>query len=194
MIKTSRAAALSVALAALGAPVAGTAQIAPAQGAPISGLCVYSNDVMLGRSQAGVSADQQLAQLQSNVVAELKPVKEQLSADERDFDARSASLPVAQARQQAADLQRRARQLDELARTRNDQLLRTRNDVAARISAAAVPSFNAAVANHRCAAVIERKSLYTANPAMDFTGEVIEGVNRAMPAITVQLAAPSAGR
>jgi Skp family chaperone for outer membrane proteins len=167
-------------------------QIAVAPGAPIKGLCVYSQQEVLGQSQAGAAANQKLAGFQQSITAELKPTADKLNADAKDFDARRASLPAAQVQQQSADLQRRARDLDTLNRTRGDQLQRTRNDAINRISKASLPMLNASLTAHACALVVDKGSAYSVNPAMDLTGEVVQKLNAAMPSIDLQLAAPAA--
>ena len=177
--------------AALAALASGaTAQVVAAPGAPLAGVCVYSEEMVLGQSQAGVAANQQLAKMQQNVAAELKATNDALITEARALEARKASTPAAQYQQSAGDLQRRAQTQDALTRTRNDQLVRTRDEAVRQVGVAALPALNAALTAHRCSIVIDKGRVYSVNAAMDLTPEVIQKVNAALPSITLQLAAP----
>jgi len=187
---TATAAALAGALAVLCAALPAAAQIAQAPGVPLKGFCVYSEQNLLGQSQVGVVANQKLAQIQQSVTAEIKTTTDQLVAEARALDAKKATTPAAQYQQQVADIQRRAKDEDALTRVRNDQLGRTRDDAIARITKAAVPLFNASLAAHGCAIVLDKAPVYSVNPAMDLTPEVTQKLNAVMTTIDVQLAAP----
>jgi Skp family chaperone for outer membrane proteins len=168
------------------------AQVVAAPGAPLSGVCVYSEEMVLSQSQAGVSANQQLAKMQQTINAELKPTNDALINEAKGLEARKASTPAAQYQQSASDLQRRAQAQDAVARTRNDQLVRTRDEAVRQIAAAGLPALNASLTAHRCSIVIDKGRVYSVNAAMDLTAEVIQKVNAALPTVTLQLAAPQA--
>jgi Skp family chaperone for outer membrane proteins len=169
-----------------------SAQVVPAPGAPLSGVCVYSEEMILGQSQAAVAANQQLAKMQQAINAEVKPTNDALVNDAKALEARKASTPAAQYQQSATDLQRRAQAQDALIRTRNDQLARTRDEAVRQIGNAALPALNASLTAHRCSIVLDKGRVYTVNAAMDLTPEVIQKVNAALPTVTLQLAAPAA--
>jgi Skp family chaperone for outer membrane proteins len=192
MIARPTAAALVLGGAVMLATLASVAvaQIVAAPGAPLAGVCVYSQEMVLSQSQAGIAANQQLARLQQGVTAELKPANDTLLGDARALEARKASTPAAQYQQSAIDLQRRAQAQDTLSRTRSDQLVRTRDTAVGQIGTAALPALNAALTAHRCSIVIDKGRVYSVNAAMDLTPEVIQKVNAALPTITLQLAAP----
>ena len=190
MTAPSSTAALCLAAILTALVSSAAAQVTPAPGAPLAGVCVYSEEMTLSQTQSGLSANQQLARLQQSVTAELKTTNDALISEARALEARKATTPAAQYEQSAAALQRRARDQDALTRTRNDQLLRTRDDAAAKIAAAAVPALNASLTAHRCAIVLDKGRVYSVNPAMDLTPEVIQKVNATLPTIIVQLAPP----
>jgi outer membrane protein len=169
---------------------AASAQVVTAPGAPLAGVCVYSEEMTLSQSQAGIAANQQLAKLQQSINAELKPATDALVSEAKALQAHKASTPAAQYDQSTADLQRRAQAQDALAHTRSDQLVRTRDGVVRQIGAAALPALNAALTAHRCAVVLSKSQVYSVNAAMDLTPEVIQKVNAALPTVTLQLAAP----
>jgi outer membrane protein len=179
--------AVLIALGLLGGgPVA--AQVAQAPGAPIAGLCVYSENVILGQSQAGASANQQLVQLQTSINNELRATRDKLVADDQALTAQKATLAAADFAQRTTALQTRARDLQNLSNVRNGQLTRTRDSAIAQISKAALPLLNASLTAHGCAIVLDKAPVYSVNPAMDLTGEVMQRLNAALPAITVTLA------
>jgi len=166
------------------------AQVVAAPGAPLAGVCVYSDEMTLTQSLAGVAANQQLARMQQSINAELKTASDALISEAKALEARKASTPAAQYQQSASDLQRRAQAQDALARTRNDQLVRTRDAAVRQIGAAALPALNASLTAHRCSVVLDKSRIYSVNAAMDLTPEVIQKVNAALPTLTIQLAAP----
>ncbi len=168
------------------------AQIVQAPGAPILGVCVYSESSLLGQSAAGIAANRQLAQIQQSVNAEFVAQRDKLVADDRALTAQKAQLTAADFNQRTAALQARARDLDALAKTRDNQLARTRDDAVGQISRAALPLFNASLTAHHCAIVFDRTPVYSVNPTMDLTGDVIQRLNGVMTSITLQLAAPQA--
>ena len=167
-----------------------SAQVVAAPGAPLAGVCVYSQEVTLSQSQAGISANQQLSKMQQSIGAELKAANDALVNEAKALEARKATTPAAQFQQSAADLQRRAQAQDGLTRTRNDQLGRTRDEAVRQIGAAAIPALNASLTAHHCSIVVDKSRVYSVNAAMDLTPEVTQKVNAALPTITLQLAAP----
>jgi outer membrane protein len=186
---TRFATAISALVLSIGAPA--LAQVTPAPGAPLAGLCVYSENVILGQSQAGAGANQQLTQLQTSINSELRAARDKLVADDQALTAQKAKLSAADFAAQGAALQARARDLQNLATTRNSQLTRTRDGAIAQISKAALPLLNASLTAHHCAIVLDKAPVYSVNPAMDLTGEVMQRLNATLPAITVTLAAPA---
>jgi outer membrane protein len=185
-LKAVHGAAVSALVIAAGAPAA--AQVVAAPGAPLAGVCVYSENVLLGQSQAGVSANRQLTQIQASVNNELRALQDKLVADDQALTAQKAALQAAEFSQRTTALQARARDLQNLSNVRNGQLTRTRDGAIAQISKAALPLLNASLTAHHCAIVLDKGPVYTVNPAMDLTGEVIQQLNAALPAITVTLA------
>jgi outer membrane protein len=177
-------------LSAIASGAAAQSQVVAAPGAPVAGVCVYSEELTLSQSQAGISANQQLAKFQQSINAELKPAADALINDAKALQTRKASTPAAQYEQSAVELQRRAQAQDALTRTRNDQLVRTRDNAVRQIGTAALPALNAAITGHRCAIVVDKSRVYSVNAAMDITPEVIQKVNASLPSVTLQLAAP----
>jgi Skp family chaperone for outer membrane proteins len=193
MKKRRAASAAAILTLASAAPLMGAhaqPRIVDAPGAPLSGICTYSAQVVLGTSLAGVAANQRLASLSQQQASQLQPMGTQLDADGKALTAQKATLAAAVYQQKLNALQQRAQDLRALAQTRNTQLERTRDIAVGQISAATVPLLNAAIAAHRCSIVVDKGATYTVNPAMDITPEITQKLNTAMPTISFDLAPP----
>ncbi|MGH7023565.1 MAG: OmpH family outer membrane protein [Caulobacteraceae bacterium] len=177
------AALIVVGLASLACP-------APAQtfGPPIQGVCVFDRRAALDRSQAGVSANQQIAQFAQGIRAELGAQRAAIVADDRALAARKGATPAAQYQEAVAQLRQRYQALDQTAKTRDAQLRRTSDAAAELIGKAMGPALDVVLTEHRCALVVERADLYGANPAMDITAPVIQAINARLPLISLRLA------
>ena len=165
-------------------------QVAPAPGAALPGVCVYSENVVVSSSSAGVAAAARLSQLQQSVAGQLNATRNQIDADNKALGPQKATLPAAAYEQKVTALQQRAQDWNALAQTRNAQFTHTRELALTQIANASVPLLNAAVAAHRCSIVIDRSSTYTSNATMDLTSEVVQKLNASMPTITFDLAPP----
>jgi len=179
-------------LAAIGATPA-PAQGVSASDPPIGGVCIYSKNNMLGRSLAGLSAHEQLAQLQQSSDIDLAAQRNHLVADERTLTGEKTRMLVSTYDRRSESLQHRADRLTALSRIRARQIAQTRTEAFGRIAAAAEPLLTASVADHHCAILLDRGAGYSVNPDMDLTGDVIARLNGVMPTISLQLAAPDGG-
>ena len=160
---------------------------------PIGGVCIYSKNNVLGRSLAGLSAHEQLAQLQQSSDTDLAAQRDQLLADERALTGEKSRIPVANFDRRSASLQRKAEQLTVLSRIRDRQIDDTRAEAFGRIAATAEPLLTASVTDHHCAILLDRGAGYSVNPDMDLTNDVITRLNGVMPIISLQLAPPEGG-
>jgi Skp family chaperone for outer membrane proteins len=175
-----------------------SAEPAPAQGVsvsdpPIGGVCIYSKNNMLGRSLAGLSAHEQLAQLQQSSDIDLASQRNRLVADERALTGEKTRMLLSTYDRRSESLQHRSERLNELSHIRARQIAETRTEAFGRIAAAAEPLLTASVADHHCAILLDRGAGYSVNPDMDLTSDVISRLNAVMPAITLQLAPPAGG-
>jgi Skp family chaperone for outer membrane proteins len=160
---------------------------------PIGGVCIYSKNNMLGRSQAGLSAHEQLAQLQQSSDIDLASQRNRLVADERMLTGEKSRLLIASFDKRSAALQRKSEQLTALSHIRTRQIAETRTEAFGRIAAAAEPLLTASVADHHCAILLDRGAGYSVSPDMDLTNDVINRLNGVMPVISLQLAPPEGG-
>jgi len=160
---------------------------------PIGGVCIYSKNNVLGRSLAGLSAHEQLAQLQQSSDIDLAAQRDRLSADERSLTGEKSRTPAANLDRRSTSLQRKAEQLTVLSRIRDRQINDTRAEAFGRIAATAEPLLSASVADHHCAILLDRGAGYSVTPDMDLTNDVIARLNGVMPTISLQLAQPEGG-
>lgn len=184
----------SLSLAAGLLPAAAAAQTAPAfnptYGAPVAGVCVFSQTQAVARSQAGTSAGGQLERLAKSVQTDMTTQRNALVDQGRALAADKAKLSAAEYSRRTADLQQRAQAFDRLANTRAAQLRQTRATALGQIGAAMTPILTAAVTSHRCGLVLDKSSTYGSNAAMDLTDGVVQQLNTRLPTVTVTLATP----
>jgi Skp family chaperone for outer membrane proteins len=175
-------------LALAQAPAAGI----PAYGPPLTGVCLFSRDIALNSSQAGVSVGQQLQQLSQGIQTNLNPQRDAIAKEDQTLTAQKAKLPAAQYAQRVNELQQRAQAFTQTVQTRNAQITQTRDKAMEQIAAAMNPILVASISAHHCSVVLDRNGIYGANPAMDLTAEVVQQVNVRMPTLTVSLSPPEA--
>lgn len=185
-------AAVITAPAAAPAPVTAPAVNVPTYGAPIAGICVFSRDVALSTSDAGLGVNKQLAPLYQAAQTDLNGQRDTLTKDNKTLFAEKAKLSAAKFQARLAALQQRAQVYNSALQTRNAQFTQTRAKAMDQIAAAVTPILVDAITAHHCALVVERASIYGANPAMDLTADVVKQLNIAMPTLTVSLLPPEA--
>ena len=182
------ASAAPVVTAATPAPAANV----PTYGPPISGVCVFSRDVALNSSDAGVGVNKQLAPLYQAAQSELNGERDALAKDNKALFAEKAKLSNSKFQKRLAALQQRAQAYNATLQTRNAQFTQTRAKAMDQIAAAVTPILVDAITAHKCALIVERANIYGANPAMDLTSDVVKQLNIAMPTLTVSLLPPEA--
>jgi Skp family chaperone for outer membrane proteins len=165
----------------------------PTYGPPISGVCLFTRDVALNTSQAGVGVNQQLQQISQGIASNLNPERDAIAAEDKAIAAEKAKLSAAKFQERALALQKRAQTYEQTVQTRNAQLTQTRDKAMAQIADAVTPIVVAKITEHHCSLVFESRGIvYGANPAMDLTPEVIQQLNTVLPAVAVSLLPPEA--
>ena len=164
-------------------PAAG-ASVHLTHGAPIPGMCVYSNTRVLETSNVGKAYAARMQQLQSQAAAEISAQQTQLQTDEKALVAKRATLTPEQLNQQAQPLQQREQALNQTAETRTRDLRYTAALQQQRIGTALEPLVAQAYEGHRCAVLLNGDTVMAANPAMDLTDEVTTALNGRMSTIT----------
>ncbi|HUO21299.1 MAG TPA: OmpH family outer membrane protein [Caulobacteraceae bacterium] len=180
-------------------PAAAPAAAAPAAnmptyGPPLTGVCVFSRDMALNTSAAGVSVNTQLQQMEQSANATLAPQRDALAAEDKALSAEKAKLTPAKFQERVAALQQRAQAYSQTVQSRNAQFSQAHDKAQDQIAQAVTPLLVASITAHACSLIVERNSIYGANPAMDLTPEVIQKLNAALPTVTVVLGPAPTGQ
>lgn len=203
MVSVRRAARpLVLVLAALAiggaAPASVRAQTAPGAaavyGPPIVGLCLFARAEALTRSQAGVSATQQLAQFGLGIDAELKAQEGAIHNDDVALATQKSVLPAADYQQRVVQMRQRYADLDRTRALRAAQLDVTRKQALAVVGQIVDPSLADTITTHRCSAVFERSATYGAAGASDITPAVIQKMDSVQSMVALRLATPEAAQ
>lgn len=169
---------------AIAAPNAASAQTAGPQnpGPVIPGVCVYFNQRLLAQSTVGQAVQTRMEQLATEVQGELAPYGTSIQTE----------ITALQQGGQAADpdgsrrtaLQQRIQEAQALEQTRQDELRYTLGEQRRLISASVEPILVAVYQERGCGLLLDRESVFIANPAMDVTDTVIERLNTALPTLS----------
>jgi len=168
-----------------------SAQSLRSTGAPIGGVCVYSENSVVTDSKAGIAAFEALAQLKQSMDADMREARDKLVADERNLTNRQSQVPAAEFNAGTADLLKRAQDLAALTRTRENQVTRTWDGVVSQIRQGAQTQLAGSAAAHHCAMVLDRGAGYHVGSGMDLTADVTQRLNGVMPSVALQLAPAS---
>ncbi|QTN18856.1 OmpH family outer membrane protein [Brevundimonas sp. AJA228-03] len=170
--------------AAIAAPSAASAQTAGPQnpGPVIPGVCVYFNQRLLAQSTVGQAVQARMEQLATEVQGELAPYGTAIQTE----------ITALQQGGQAADpdglrrnaLQQRIQEAQALEQTRQDELRYTLGEQRRLISAQVEPILVAVYQERGCGLLLDRESVFIANPAMDVTDTVMERLNAALPTLS----------
>jgi outer membrane protein len=161
-------------------------------GAPIPGICVFSNEGALGLSLVGKAAATRLQQLRAQASAELSGEQTSLQEDIKAFQAKRASLTQDQIQAQGAPLEERAQALNQKATQRQRELEYTAQHARARVEQAMEPLVRAVFEERHCSLLLNGDSVMAANPAMDVTSAVVTRLNATMSTITFDRETPPA--
>ncbi|MDR3507266.1 MAG: OmpH family outer membrane protein [Caulobacteraceae bacterium] len=157
------------------APAAAAPAARPlAMGPALPGVCIYSEEELVGGSAVGKFVIQRLGQLQSQVAAEVNGEKQSLETDAQAFETQKASLPADQAEQRVAQLNLRGNALQRKADLRNRELQATQQKALGRVIQEAEPMIRSTIEQRACSVVLNAQSVLTANPGMDITPSIIQ--------------------
>ncbi|MDR3512162.1 MAG: OmpH family outer membrane protein [Caulobacteraceae bacterium] len=179
-IKTYAAAAAVAACAAFAATAASAATAAAPAAAPvvtgpaIPGMCVLSNDAVLGGSAVGKFVITRLGQLKAQVDAELNSEGTALQTDAKALDAQRSSLSADQYDQKAAAIQIRDRELQRKAQLRQRELQATQDKAFNVVGQQAEPIVRQVIAERNCSILLNGAAVVVASPAMDISPTVVQ--------------------
>jgi Skp family chaperone for outer membrane proteins len=173
----------SAAFAQAPAPAAVPAA-SPAGGPPLAGVCTYrERDALLG-STVGQATTTRLKQLAVMVDAELQKEGAALQTEQAALQALTNDQ-----RQQPANTQRiqafnqRAQNFEQTRKLRAAEIEATQNKHLGEIQGYITPIIGTVVASKGCSLLMERNSLYYANPQMDITEAVVTQLNAKIQAL-----------
>jgi Skp family chaperone for outer membrane proteins len=153
-------------------------------GAPVPGLCVYSNSQALETSEVGKAFAQRMQQLRAQAAAELSGQQTALQTDEKVLAGKRATLTQEQFAQQAQPLAAREQQLQQTAEQRSRDLQYTYQRQVERIGQVIEPLVRTAYEAHHCSVLINGDAIMAAAPSMNLSPEVTTALNARMTTIT----------
>jgi outer membrane protein len=177
--------AISGALAALTVTASAQAQTAapaaaqPAPGPMIPGVCTYSNERAIGASTVGQAVAARMKQLSQAVDAELSGERTALQTEGKTLQAaqQAGTMDQNTLQQRALVFNQRAETLEKKTQIRVRELQATEGKQLQKIAEQLDPILKQVYAERNCGLLLDRNSLYGANPAMDVTDTVIQKLN-----------------
>lgn len=149
----------------------------PPQGPALAGVCVLSKEGAVYSSAVGKAMLTRLDQLTSQVDAELKGQQSAIQTDAKTLEGQRATLPPDQFQQKAQALQQRETELQRTAQLRNAEMQQTQRKALQTFGTYMDPITRQVFAQRNCSIMIDGNSLVYPAPAMDVTGQVIQGLN-----------------
>ncbi len=173
-------------------PAARPAGAAPAAGpqlsfgAPISGLCVYSEGQIFGQSKVGQSVAARMKMLAASVNAELQPEADAIQTEKKTLDAAGSTMDQATLQQRAQALQVRFSNFEKRASQRNEELKQTQAKEVREMEQQLQPVLSQLFQQHGCAILLEREQAGVAavNPSMDFSGQAVGALDARIQTLT----------
>lgn len=161
-----------------GAASAQNAPAAPAvnHGPALTGVCVYNPQRVLAQSTAGQSLQTGLQRLAEEVRGELQPYAANIQSEAQQLQQGGQAADPDGSRRRA--WQQRLEEAQQLEQTREQELRYTEAMQTQIIGAAASPIIAAAYQQRNCSILLDRSAVFLANPAMDLTDTILQGLNR----------------
>jgi len=169
------------------APAAAAQAPFPSRPGPaIAGVCVVDNEQALAVSSVGTAFRNRMQALGQQVNAELTPEQTAIETELRNLNAQSATLQPAQRQQRETALRTRAQNHQNLALQRQRELEATQSRQLQRLSTELRPVLDQVYGQRGCGLLIDRTVVVAANPAMDITAAVTQGLNARIQTITFE--------
>jgi Skp family chaperone for outer membrane proteins len=156
------------------------------KGPLVPGVCLLSEDTLIGRSKVGQAAAVRLRELAGQVQANLTAERSRLEA----LNEKRATLTPLQIEAQSQALNQRAQALQAEAGERSQQIDATKTRVFGRILQASQPYIAAAYTAHGCGLLFAREAVISGNLGNDITGEVLAAFDATATPITFDLEPP----
>jgi outer membrane protein len=174
------------AAAAPARPAAPAAGPALTFGAPIAGLCVYSEGQIFGQSRVGQAVSARMKMLANEVNAELQPEATAIQTERNTLQTSASTLDQATLNQRAQALQTRYENFSKRAQQRNEELKETQAKEIQEMERQLQPVLSQLFQQNRCSILLEREQAGVAavNPAMDFSGQAVAGLDGRIQTLT----------
>jgi Skp family chaperone for outer membrane proteins len=164
----------------------------PLAGPLVAGVCLLSQDQLVGGSKIGQAASARLHSLTQEVQSQLDAEKARLEKRGAALSAQRATLAPAQLQAEGQALNQHAQALQAEAAERSRQIDATRAKVLGLILQAAQPYIGQAYAAHACGLLVSREAVLGGNLGNDLTAEVIAGLDAKAAPLTFNLEPPPA--
>jgi Skp family chaperone for outer membrane proteins len=172
------------------APPAAPAPAAASKGPLIAGVCLLSQEALIGRSKVGQAATARLHELTQQIQGNLSAEKARLEARAKALEAKRASLPPLQVEAQGQAINQRFQALQTEASERSQQMDATKTRAFDQVLQQAQPFIAEAYTAHGCGLLLARETVMTGNMGNDLTTEVVAALDAKATPIAINLEAP----
>ena len=170
------------------APAAPPAASAAATRGPlIAGVCLLSQEALIGQSKIGQAATGRLRELAQQVQTNLTAEKNRLEARAKALEAKRATLTPLQLQAQGQALNQAGQALQAKAGERSQEIDSTKNRAFGLVLQQAQPFIAQAYAAHSCGLLFGREAVLTGNLGNDLTPEVIAALDAKATPVTFDL-------
>ena len=188
---SAQAQAPSTAPTAAAPPATPAPAAAPApavtRGPLIAGVCLLSQEALIGQSKTGQAATARLRELAQQVQNTLTAEKTRLEARGKALEAKRATLTPLQLQAQGQALNQAAQALQAKAGERSQEIEATKNRAFGLVLQQAQPFIAEAYAAHSCGLLFGREAVLTGNLGNDLTTEVIAALDAKATPVTFDL-------
>ena len=154
-------------------------------GPAINGVCVYSGDDAVGRSEMGIAAGERMRQLSAVVEAELKPEAQSLETEQASLQTLAQNkTPREQLAPKIQAFQQKAQAFEEKRNLRLKELQATQQKAQMMVAQELDAPIQAVYQERGCGMLVDRNAVFISNPAMDITQAVIDRLNTAKKTVT----------
>jgi outer membrane protein len=155
-------------------------------GAPIAGLCVYSEGQIFGQSRVGQAVSARMKMLANEVNAELQPEATAIQTERNTLQTSASTLDQNTLNQRAQALQTRFETFEKRAQQRNEELKETQAKEIQEMERQLQPVLTQLFQQNRCSILLEREQagIAAVNPAMDFSGQAVAGLDGRIQSLT----------
>ncbi len=157
-------------------------------GPAVPNVCTFHNARMLAQSTAGQALASGMDRLVQEVQAEVAPYTTSIQTEAGALQQGGQAADPDGSRRRA--VQTRIQELEQLTQRREQDLQYTRNMQLQAIATAADPIVVAIYQERQCGLLLDRDSVFIANPSMDITDTVIQRLNVALPSLSFSRMTP----